>query len=140
MTKRNNREVGACIIVNSDDKILLLRRGASDPWKPGWWDLPGGHLDDQETPIEGATREALEECGLSVRGMKKVEDRPMGKIIKYFFVTRDFEGSVALEPNPQTGIVEHDEYKWMTYEEITNLHKSIVPVSTIREALKLVRV
>lgn len=138
MTERNKKVVGACIIVDENDRILLLLRAATDPWKPGWWDLPGGHLDEDETPLEGATRETLEEAGLVVSRLQKVEARPMGRIIKYFFVTRSYEGSVSLNPNPDTGIIEHDEYKWMTLEEIEAIDKSIVPPSIAREALSLV--
>ena len=35
MTERNNREVGACIIVDNKDRVLVLMRGSTDPWKPG---------------------------------------------------------------------------------------------------------
>lgn len=140
MTERNNREVGACIIVDNKDRVLVLLRGATDPWKPGWWDLPGGHLDGEELPIEGATRETKEEAGLTVHNLQQVEMKPMGRIVKYFFVTRDYDGAVSLEPNPTTGIVEHDEYRWVTLEELAEFRESVVPVSVVRKALNLVRV
>lgn len=140
MAERNNREVGSCIIVDNKDRVLILLRGSTDPWKPGWWDLPGGHLDGNEMPIDAATREAKEECGLTVRDLQKVEAKPMGRVMKYFFVTKNYDGNVSLKPNPQTGITEHDEYRWASFEELQNLNKSIVPVSTIRKALNFVRV
>jgi hypothetical protein len=31
-------EVASCIIFDND-KILIIRRSNTDPWKPGWWDL-----------------------------------------------------------------------------------------------------
>lgn len=139
MTERNNREVGSCIIVDNKDRVLVLMRGSTDPWKPGWWDLPGGHLDGEELPIEGATREAKEESGLTVRNLQKVDMKPMGRILKYFFVTRDYDGSVSLEPNPKTGITEHDEYKWVTIEELADFRDSLVPVNIVRKALNIVR-
>src|SRR6056300_573780 len=94
MAKRNNREVGSCIIVDNKDRVLILKRSATDDWKPGWWDLPGGHLDGGETPIEGAEREAREESGLTVRNLQKIETLHMGNIFKHFFVTRDWDGVV----------------------------------------------
>ena len=139
MTERNNREVGSCIIVDNKDRVLVLMRGSTDPWKPGWWDLPGGHLDGEELPIEGATREAKEESGLTVRNLQQVDMKPMGRILKYFFVTRDYDGSVSLEPNPKTGITEHDEYKWATIEELADFRDSLVPVNIVRKALNIVR-
>lgn len=136
MTQRNYREVGSCVIIDKQNRILLLLRSKTDRWKPGWWDLPGGHLDGDETPMQGATREAFEECSLVVRGLIKIEAKEMGSIIKYFFATRDYSGSVGLIPNPETGVIEHDDYKWMTLQEIKALKNSIVPVSIVEEALK----
>lgn len=138
MTQRNYREVGSCVIIDKQNRILLLLRSKTDRWKPGWWDLPGGHLDGDETPMQGATREAFEECSLVVRGLIKIEAKEMGSIIKYFFATRDYSGSVDLIPNPETGVIEHDDYKWMTLQEIKALKNSIVPVSIVEEALKYV--
>jgi 8-oxo-dGTP pyrophosphatase MutT (NUDIX family) len=140
MTEQNNREVGSCIIVDNKDRVLILLRGSTDPWKPGWWDLPGGHLDGDEMPMEGAAREAEEEAGLTVRNLQKVGIKPIGRMVKYFFVTRDYDGSVSLKPNPKTGIVEHDEYKWATIEELADFRESLVPVNMVRKALNLVRV
>ena len=76
----------------------------------------------------------------TVRNLQKVDMKPMGRIVKYFFVTRDYDGSVSLEPNPSTGIIEHDEYKWATIEELSDFRDSLVPVNIIRKALNLVRV
>jgi 8-oxo-dGTP pyrophosphatase MutT (NUDIX family) len=140
MTKRNKREVGSCVIVDNKDRVLILKRSATDDWKPGWWDLPGGHLDGEELPIEGAVREAHEETGLTIRNLQKVDMKPMGRIVKYFFVTRDYDGSVSLEPNPKTGITEHDEYKWVTIEELADFRNSLVPINIVRKALNLVRI
>jgi 8-oxo-dGTP diphosphatase len=50
-------------IVLEDDKVLLLRR-ANTKWLDGWYDLPAGHLEDQEGLKEGAARELNEETGL----------------------------------------------------------------------------
>ena len=68
MNEGRNREVASCIIFDND-KILIIRRSNTDPWKPGWWDLPGGHVDPGESPIEAAVREALEETNLIVSNL-----------------------------------------------------------------------
>jgi 8-oxo-dGTP diphosphatase len=140
MTKRNKREVGSCIIVDNKDRVLILKRSATDDWKPGWWDLPGGHLDGGETPIEGAEREAREESGLTVRNLQKIETVHMGNIFKHFFVTRDWDGVVRLEENPETGEVEHDDYKWATLDELRGIKESIVLEAIVKKGLDIVRV
>ncbi|MGY1694227.1 NUDIX hydrolase [Geodermatophilus sp. SYSU D00814] len=44
--------------------LLLTRRAAGLRAHAGQWALPGGRLDDGETPVDGALRELAEEVGL----------------------------------------------------------------------------
>lgn len=53
-------------IVLKDRKVLLLRR-ANTGYADGWYDLPAGHLEDQEEFREGAARELAEETGLRAK-------------------------------------------------------------------------
>jgi ADP-ribose pyrophosphatase YjhB (NUDIX family) len=55
-----NPKIVAGAVVTVDDRILLCRR-AIDPRK-GFWTLPAGYLELNETPEEGARREAWEEA------------------------------------------------------------------------------
>ena len=54
----------ANVAVVDDDAVLLVRR-AAEPGT-GDWTVPGGHLERDESPAEGAARELAEETGLSV--------------------------------------------------------------------------
>ncbi len=56
-------KVVACVILELDGKILLLRR-AIDPQK-GRWVMPGGYVDRGEVVAQAAMRETEEECGLT---------------------------------------------------------------------------
>jgi len=49
------------IVIEKDGKFLLARR-LNRPNK-GYWCTPGGHVDEGETPLEAAKREAQEEIG-----------------------------------------------------------------------------
>ncbi|TDP01122.1 NUDIX hydrolase [Marinomonas balearica] len=44
-----------------DGKILLCRRNIEP--RLGYWTLPAGFMENQETTSEGALRETVEECG-----------------------------------------------------------------------------
>lgn len=59
----------ASILVEKDGKYLLIKRG--NPPEKGFWAVPGGHVDDGETPREAAIREAKEEVGEA-----DVEEKP----------------------------------------------------------------
>jgi ADP-ribose pyrophosphatase YjhB (NUDIX family) len=52
-------------IVCRDNQILLVQE--SKPDRYGCWNLPGGHLEQGETIVQGMRREVLEETGLEVR-------------------------------------------------------------------------
>lgn len=57
------RKEVASIAILRDGKLLFgLRRDS------GKWNLPGGHIEEGETPSEGAERELLEETGLEPEG------------------------------------------------------------------------
>lgn len=51
------------VIIEKDGKFLLLRRKATG-YMDGWYDLPAGHLEDQEKLVDGAVRELKEEVGV----------------------------------------------------------------------------
>lgn len=55
--------VGA-VIRDSDGRLLLVRRAR--PPAAGRWSLPGGRVDDGETPEQALAREISEETGLQV--------------------------------------------------------------------------
>jgi 8-oxo-dGTP diphosphatase len=54
----------ADVTVLDGDRVLLVERAV--PPDSGAWTIPGGHLEFEEEPREGAVRELREEAGLSV--------------------------------------------------------------------------
>ena len=51
-------------VIEKDGKFLLVQE-AQERCR-GKWNIPAGHLDPNETVLEGAKREAFEECGCKV--------------------------------------------------------------------------
>ena len=64
------RHVGTSIIFfNSRHEVLLVLRDDKPSIAcPNMWDLPGGHVEDGETPAECIVREMLEEIEVNVEG------------------------------------------------------------------------
>ena len=56
------REAAAAVVHDPARGVLLLRRHrfVTDSWG---WEIPGGRVDEGETPLEAAARETLEETG-----------------------------------------------------------------------------
>lgn len=60
--------LGVGIIIARGDEILLVRRQGAHG--SGTWSTPGGHLDFGETPEQCAVREAWEETGVEIGGVR----------------------------------------------------------------------
>lgn len=45
-------------------EVLLIKRRPESRAFPNYWALPGGHLEPNETAVDGATRELEEETGI----------------------------------------------------------------------------
>ena len=57
-------KVGAGALIEQDGRLLLLER-THEPFK-GYWNLPAGYVEADESPIQAALRETCEETGLQV--------------------------------------------------------------------------
>src|SRR5260370_30540765 len=78
--------IGVHGVIVEDARLLVLRRAQRMVYKPGAWDLPGGHLALEETLEHCLRREIGEETGLEVEivrmlGVRKASARPYVQVI-----------------------------------------------------------
>ena len=90
-------QVGTAIIITKDNQVLLMKR--KGPHGNGTWSTPGGHLDFGET-LEGcAAREAKEEVGVDVVGIRfRAVTNDIFEETGKHYVTVWLEGTPAGEP------------------------------------------
>lgn len=90
-------QVGTAIIITKADKVLLMKRKGSHA--PGTWSTPGGHLDFGET-LEGcAAREAKEEVGVDVVGIRfRAVTNDLFEATGRHYITIWLEGRTVAEP------------------------------------------
>jgi 8-oxo-dGTP pyrophosphatase MutT (NUDIX family) len=137
LIESETKTVGVVVCLNDEQQFLLLRRSTIDS-RQGSWTLPGGHIDDNDGSIEaGAVRELQEEANLSCTPNDLTYlGEPSAK--KYYFLAQKWDGAVNIDqPNPQTGDIEHDDYKWATIEEIKEIDNTEIPIYLLEKALTM---
>jgi mutator protein MutT len=111
------------VIVNDDNKFLLLKRSSNIDWMPNKLALVGGRIEKNESPEEAAIREVEEETGIDIdkdKLIKSFEIERTDKDLDYIFLYR-FDG----EPTEIELNNEHSTYGWYDVSEIKFL--DVVP-------------
>ena len=70
-----NTAAAVCALIQDDRGRLLVTVRANDP-KKGFWDLPGGFVDPDESAEQAVIREVREELGLRVSSTHYLCSRP----------------------------------------------------------------
>jgi ADP-ribose pyrophosphatase len=107
------------IAVVDNKKIILLRQKQPD-WKKSKNTLAGGRVDGDESPIEAAKRELLEETGyVSKKWILWKKINPYGKIVwtVYNFIARD----CVKKQNPHPDAGEKMKARLVGFEEFLKL-------------------
>ena len=83
------RKGTSIIFVNDQRKVLLLLRDDKPtiPY-PNMWDVPGGHVDDGETPEQCIVREMKEEMDLTLEEFERLSVMEFTDRVEYTFWKR----------------------------------------------------
>ncbi|MBT8081346.1 MAG: NUDIX domain-containing protein [Gammaproteobacteria bacterium] len=90
------------------------------------WDFPKGIRESGEDPLQAAIREVGEETGITAMsfdwGERFFETGPYsrGKIARYF-IARTTQDEVVMGLSPETGEPEHQEWRWVSFDEAYDL-------------------
>ena len=136
LTEGELKTVGVVVCLNDEQQFLVIRRSNIDK-RVGQWTIPGGHIDDEDCTIEaGAVRELLEEAGL-VCEICDLQYLGQPKPEKFYFLTQKWTGDINVDkPNPKTGEIEHDDYKWATINDIKDIENTEIPIYLLKKALE----
>jgi 8-oxo-dGTP pyrophosphatase MutT (NUDIX family) len=119
----------------SENKLscgVVLARRTDDGWVTlmlrafHHWDFPKGIRERGEQPMEAAVREVGEETGVTDLafdwGDRFFETGPYsrGKVARYF-IAATAETDVEMGISPETGEPEHQEWRWVTFDEAYDL-------------------
>lgn len=102
---KKNVNVAAAIITREDGSFLLGQR-AADTFYPGYWEFPGGKVEEGESPEQALKRELKEELGIEI-------NKPLPWLIRehsyehahvrlHFFLVNNWQGE--MKPHVHTGL------------------------------------
>lgn len=126
------KSAGIVVVRYFDDeaepRVLCLKIYSS-------YDLPKGHVEDDESTIETALRETAEEAGITELDFKwgyvaaqVTNDKSRRKKQVTMFVAST-EQDAKLVKNPKTKKYEHHAIAWMTFDEaIKSVHPYLSPI------------
>ena len=125
----SKKKYADCIVMNTDNEVLLLQRSSNDEFMPSKWCLPGGHVDDGEEFATAAKRELFEEVGLECN-LIQIAERDSDYEAQYFY---------ALVKGRPTGVIDNDEHfhvEWVPLDKIDDYemipdHKDLLKTAKI---------
>jgi 8-oxo-dGTP pyrophosphatase MutT (NUDIX family) len=116
--KKEKTKNSVAVIVNKDNKILLLKRADGEKiWMPNKWALVGGGIEKGETPQQAVEREIQEETGLELKKFtKSFSIERHADSIEHIFACR-YEG----DPTDIVLNEENTNYGWYDVSEMEYL-------------------
>lgn len=102
-------------IIKDEDKIFATQRGYGE--FKGFWEFPGGKIEDGETPESALKREILEELDTEISIDKFIYtieyDYPDFHLTMHCYICSVLSGSLVLK--------EHESAKWVDKETIDSV-------------------
>jgi 8-oxo-dGTP diphosphatase len=101
-----------------DGSVLLCHRSSNKSWYPNVWDMPGGHVESEETPRQALVRELREELGLDVA---EPREECLARVTTDEFEMQVWRIAEWTGSMSNAAPEEHVEIAWFTLEEAVAL-------------------
>ena len=98
-TERKVTEVAVGVLLQGDSSFLLTSRPAGKVYE-GYWEFPGGKLEQGETVEQALRRELIEELGITIGPVElwktQMVDYPHALVRLHFCKVRHWEGELQM--------------------------------------------
>ena len=126
IVKNDSTEVAKIVLIDQKQRALFLKRSNYVKKYAGEWDLPGGHLKEDENIIQGLKRETKEETQLEIR-----EPIFLMKLDNLNFFYEKYNSQ------PVKISHEHTDYKFFSIKELDKSEKfQRIAIKAIEESIK----
>ena len=98
ISQKDSKQVSKVVVIDEDNRVLMLKRSNYLDKFAGEWDLPGGHAKVNEDSIAAAKREAKEETNLKISSLTFVQ-----KIDNLSFYYCSYNGKPIKTSHEHTG-------------------------------------
>lgn len=119
-------------ILKKDNKILIARKKEGKSLA-GYWEFPGGKIEDGETTQESLIRELMEEMNINI----KVNEYVGESIYDYGNIVISLKGYLAEILDGEIALTDHDKYEWVTLDEIGSYKIAPADIQLVEDLLKL---
>lgn len=120
MALKNSAVPASYVLFEKDDKVLFARR-CNTGYCDGMYQMPAGHVDPGEGPVEAAVREMKEEVGVDitpedlefVHVAYRLSDDKSENRVDFFYKVSKWSGEITnMEPE------KCDDMAWVTYDAL----------------------
>jgi len=117
------------VIIDDENRVLILKRSNKDTkFYPGFWNFPGGSVEQNESLVDAVKREAKEETDLTVQPENNyfaVYYYPSGKkedaeAVVYSFKAKFAGGTVVFDEDPS-------EFAWLSKDDYKKFNYNYTP-------------
>lgn len=117
MTDRFKMIASGYVVFVRNGKILFSKR-KNTGYMDGWYSVPAGHIEDNESLVRGTIREIEEETGIqlkenSIRLVHVMHRRETDIRMDFFFLAETWEGEPANRETKKCG-----ELRWVSVDRL----------------------
>ena len=123
-------------VIEKDGKVLLVQEKQEICYEK--WNIPAGHLDPNESIMQGAIREIKEEtgCDVELTGIATIANRILKDdiFIEIIFATKLLNESIKIDPEEILDV------KWWNIEEVlNNMDDKLRNLNFIKQPIKNIK-